>query len=218
MLLRAKGNWRAGALFYIPDKISRKTSSRGSVAFMPYIAALLVVSLDLLPLYKLNLSSERLITDRGVIYTTPQKAQAYRSVLDFIQDQPTSASFLSVPEDASLYFFAGIRCPTRVYAFTPGVLAPGAMTRRVIQEIEQKKVRYLIWSNRTFEEYGTPNFGVDFDRELGEYFTAAYRPIRTIGGEASGGWNAVLWERITGEHSQAVPTSTAVSTTVTLAP
>jgi hypothetical protein len=120
-------------------KASGLTSSRGSVAFLPYIAALLVVSLDLLPLYKLNLSSERLITDRGVIYTTPQKAQAYRSVLDFIQDQPTSASFLSVPEDASLYFFAGIRCPTRVYAFTPGVLAPGAMTRRVIQEIEKKR-------------------------------------------------------------------------------
>ena len=189
---------------------------RRSVAFVPCIAALLVVSLDLLPLYKLNLSSEGLITDRGVIYTTPQKAQAYRSVLDFIQHQ-ASMSFLSVPEDASLYFFAGVRCPTRFYAFTPGVLAPGAMTRRVIREIEQKKVRYLIWSNRTFEEYGTPNFGVDFDQELGEYFATTYRPTHVIGDKARGGWKAVVWEKKVGTQYDTTPTSTATSPSLPIA-
>jgi hypothetical protein len=44
------------------------------------------------------------------------------------------------------------------------------MTADFIREIERKKVRYLIWSNRTFEEYGVPKFGVDFDRALGQYF------------------------------------------------
>jgi hypothetical protein len=198
--------WKAPAL----------TLSNRSAAFLPYIAALVAVSLDIVPLYKLNSNSARLVTDRGVIYTTPQKAQAYRSALDFIRHQPPSASFLSVPEDVSLYFLAGIHCPTRVYAFTPGVLAPGKMTGRVIQEIEQKKVRYLIWSNRTFEEYGSPNFGLDFDQELGQYFTAAYRPIRTIGGEASGGWKAVVWERISDTQSQGRPAGTAASTTAAL--
>jgi hypothetical protein len=69
------------------------------------------------------------------------------------------------------------------------------MTERVIQDIERKKIRYLIWSNRTFEEYGAPRFGVDFDQPLGRYLTSAYRPICTIGDDANGGWKAAVWER-----------------------
>jgi hypothetical protein len=166
-----------------------------SVALFPCSAALLAVSLVVLPLYKTNAGSAPLVTGRGVIYTSPQKSSAYNSVLDFIRRKQPDASFLSVPEDVSLYFLSGTDCPTRVYAFTPGLLAPGRITEEVIQEIEQKQVRYLIWSNRTFEEYGTPNFGVDFDRALGQYFMRAYRPIHTIGGESSRGWKAVIWER-----------------------
>jgi hypothetical protein len=184
------------------------TSNSRSAALLPFLATLIVVSLDVLPFYRLNLGNAPLITQRGVIYTTPQKADAYRSVLDFIQQhQQHDASFLSVPEDMSLYFLAGIRCPTRVYQFGPGVLAPGKTTAGIIQEIERKKVRYLIWSNRTFEEYGVSKFGVDFDQALGEYFTAAYRPIRTIGAEASKGWKVVVWERIGDAQSQAKPAS-----------
>jgi hypothetical protein len=89
------------------------------------------------------------------------------------------------------------------------------MTTEVIQEIERKKVRYLIWSNRSFEEYGVPKFGVDFDRALGQYFAKAYRPIRSIGGEVKGGWKAVVWERIGATQSEAPP-STAGSTWTTL--
>jgi hypothetical protein len=189
-----------------------------SAALLPYLATLIAVGLGVLPLYKLNLGSAPLATERGVIYTTPQKAGAYRSVLDFIQEhQQSGASFLSVPEDMSLYFLTGARCPTRLYQFGPGILAPGKMTDDFIQEIERKKVRYLIWSNRIFEEYGTPNFGVDYNQALGEYFTAAYRPIRTIGGEAKGEWKAVVWERIAGAQSQARPAGMTFSTTAALA-
>ena len=55
---------------------------------------------------------------------------------------------MSIPEDTALYFLSGIRCPTRVLAFTPGLLAPGKMTDQVIQQMEAKPVRYLLISNR----------------------------------------------------------------------
>jgi hypothetical protein len=182
-------------------KTLRPSLNRG-VALLPYLATLVAVSVVVLPLYKKNLSTAPLATERGIIFTTPQKAHAYRAALDFIeQHQQPDASFLSVPEDMSLYFLAGIHCPTRVYQFGPGVLAPGRMTAEIIQEIERKKVRYLIWSNRAFEEYGAPHFGVDFDQALGGYFAAAYRPIRTIGSEESGGWKAVVSERIADKQS-----------------
>ena len=37
------------------------------------------------------------------------------------------------------------------------------MMDQVIGEVKQTQVRYIIWSNRKFYEYGVPEFGVDFD-------------------------------------------------------
>ena len=101
---------------------------------------------------------------------------------------------LSIPEDTSLYFFSETHCPTRVFSFIPGVLSPGKMTEDVMREIAQTPVQYLLWSNRTFEEYGVPVFGIHFDRTLGDYFKSHYRFVRPLvaGG---GGWNAGIWER-----------------------
>jgi hypothetical protein len=169
-----------------------------SAVFLACLATLVAVTGAVVPLYKSNVGSIALITKRGTIFATPQKVGAYRAALDFIRNhQQADASFLSVPEDMSLYFFANIDCPTRVYQFGPGILAPGKMTDEFIGEIERKKTRYLIWSNRTFEEYGVPNYGIDFDQSVAKYFTENYRPIRGIGGDASAGWKAVIWERRT---------------------
>ena len=107
-------------------------------------------------------------------------------------------SVLSVPEDTSLYFFAETECPTRLYAFVPGVLAPGKMTSDTIRQIEEKPVRYLLWSNRSFSEYGAKTFGVDFDHTLGDYLKSHYRRVRPLisQGDADGKWAADVWERI----------------------
>lgn len=174
-----------------------KNAMARSVASLPYFAAVATVGVILWPhYYQWSAGQVPFATSRGVIYTLPEQSAAYHSVLVFIQDHKQSdESFLSVPEDTSLYFLAGLRCPARVYAFTPGVLSPGKMIADTIHEIEQKKVRYLIWSNRSFPEYSAPIFGVDFDQELGEYLKAAYKPMHRIGGEGPG-WRAVIWERI----------------------
>jgi hypothetical protein len=106
-------------------------------------------------------------------------------------------SVLSVPEDTSLYFLSGTYCPTRVYSFTPGAVAPGKMTDDTIREIEEKPVRYLLWSNRIFPEFGVPVFGEDFDRPLGDYLKSHYRPVRQLMPftGAFSDWTAVIWER-----------------------
>jgi hypothetical protein len=135
-----------------------------------------------------------LITARGTVRVTPALAEGYQAAIAFMKDKAASGDYvLSVPEDTSLYFLSGTYCPTRVYLFSPGALAPGTMTDETIQEIERKRVRYLLWSNRTFEEYGTPVFGTDFDRELGEYLTSHYRRIGPVTPMLP--WRADAWER-----------------------
>jgi hypothetical protein len=139
-----------------------------------------------------------LTTERGTVRVSKHLAENYTAAIRFMKEKAAlGESVLSVPEDTSLYFLSRTYCPTRVYLFIPGIPAPGKMTEEMIQEIDRKPVRYLLWSNRIFPEFGTPVFGRDFDREIGDYLKANYHrvgPLLPATGSYSD-WNAVVWER-----------------------
>jgi hypothetical protein len=140
----------------------------------------------------------RLSTDRGTILVPSAFALKYPVAIQFMKEQHARGEeVLSVPEDTSLYFLSGTHCPSRVYAFTPGLVVPGKMTDELIADIERKPVRYLIWSNRIFPEYEAPRFGVDFDQTFGNYLTAHYHRVRPLTPEhvRMGDWTAYIWER-----------------------
>jgi hypothetical protein len=140
-----------------------------------------------------------LTTERGSIRVPQQTAENYWAAMQFMKEKNARGeAVLSIPEDTSLYFLSGVDCPTRVYAFTPGVLAPGKMTDDLILQIERKPVRYLIWSNRIFPEYNVLRFGVDFDQTFGNYLVSHYRRVAPVTPSSPHywDWNAYIWERI----------------------
>ena len=138
-----------------------------------------------------------LTTERGTIRVSKHMADNYQAAIAFMKQKAAAGEFvLSIPEDTSLYFLSDTHCPTRVFAFAPGVLVPGKMTDEVISEIERKPVRYLLWSNRTFPEYGAPLFGTDFDRPLGDDLRSHYRPLGPLILDNDPGWDAIVWERV----------------------
>lgn len=140
-----------------------------------------------------------LTTERGSIITTENQARQYQAAIRFMREKKARGeAVLSVPEDTSLYFLSGTHCPTRVYAFNPGVLASDKMIDETISEIERSNVRYLLWSNRSYFEYGVPQFGTDFDRRLGEYFRSHYRRMGLlVPGEVDVyDWTVNVWERL----------------------
>ena len=139
-----------------------------------------------------------LTTERGTIRVSGRLAENYKVAIQFMKDKASMGeSVLSVPEDTSLYFLSGTYCPTRVFSFTPGIVAPGQMTDKMIREIDRKPVRYLLWSNRIFPEFGTPVFGEDFDREIGDYLKANYHRVGPLVPVTNSywDWTAVVWER-----------------------
>ena len=138
-----------------------------------------------------------LTTARGTIRVPAEIAAQYRVAIEFMQNaHARGEAVLSVPEDTSLYFLSGVPCPTRVFTFTPGVLAPGKMTQELIHEIDSAPVRYIIWSNRSFPEYEQPVFGRDFDQDMGSYLKSRYRFLRPLGGKSpTWDWSAGIWER-----------------------
>jgi hypothetical protein len=140
-----------------------------------------------------------LTTERGSIRAPKQTAENYWAAMQFMKEKDAlGEAVLSIPEDTSLYFFSEVDCPTRVYAFTPGMLAPGKMTDDLVQQIERRPVRYLIWSNRLFPEYNVLRFGVDFDQTLGNYLFSHYRRVAPVTPASPHywEWNAYIWERI----------------------
>ena len=139
-----------------------------------------------------------LVTPRGTILVSRHMASNYQAALAFIRDKAAQGdAVLSVPEDVSLYFLSATEAPARVSFFSPGIVAPGAMEDEAIRELEAGRVRYILWSNRTFPEYGAPVFGKDFNVALGRYLTSHYHPLGPLLPDDSSGqdWSAIVWER-----------------------
>lgn len=158
-------------------------------------ACLTAVAFQSIAIFSRTSNFVPMTTERGTIRVSKQSAENHLAAIEFMKEQAAKGeSVLSIPEDTSLYFFSATHCPTRVYVLSPGVLSPGRMTDEFIQEIERKRVRYLIWSNRDFPEYRVHIFGTDFDQTVGDYFRSHYRPLRGLPDD-SPDWDAVIWER-----------------------
>ena len=138
-----------------------------------------------------------LTTERGTMKVASSTATDYKAAIDFMREKASAGeSVLSVPEETGLYFLSGLDCPTRAFALTPGMVAPGKMTDAFIAEVERKRVGYLLWSDRKFPEYGTEEFGKNFNQEIAAYLIAHYRPVRPLVAAPEQAWNAVIWERV----------------------
>lgn len=140
----------------------------------------------------------RLTTDRGSIRVPKQVAQNYQAAIQFMKEKAVRGELvLSVPEDTSLYFLSGTHCPTRVFQFSPGIIPPGKMTEETIQQIDRQPVRYLIWSNRTYPDYGAPVFGKDYDQIIGDYLSSHYHRVGLLAPDSYLEWQTIftLWER-----------------------
>ena len=140
----------------------------------------------------------RLTTDRGSIRVPKQVARNYEAAIRFMKEKAARGEMvLSVPEDTSLYFLSGTHCPTRVFQLSPGIIPPGKMTEETIQQIDRQPVKYLIWSNRTYPDYGAPVFGKDYDQEIGNYLTSHYQQVGLLVPDSYLDWETMftLWER-----------------------
>jgi len=160
-------------------------------------------SLTVVAIYSVQMLADptdlvRLTTERGSIRVPKQVAQNYQAAIQFMKEKAARGEMvLSVPEDTSLYFLSGTHCPTRVYVFSPGVIPPGKMTEEAIQQIDRQPVRYLIWSNRTYPDYGAPVFGKDFDQPIGDYLKSHYHRVGLLVPDSYLEWETIftIWER-----------------------
>lgn len=118
-------------------------------------------------------------TDYGTIYTTRDKAAVFRPAIAFMKEQKAlGKKVLVLPEEAPLYFFAGMQAPSRWYQLSPGLLLPEDEDT-YIAGLRAAGIDYILLANHSAFEYGVPYFGLDFNRKIYRWIQDNYE----VGGE-----------------------------------
>jgi hypothetical protein len=131
-------------------------------------------------------------TPRGTFVTTAAAAPALEGAVRAI-DATTHPGepILAAPDDGGLYFMADR--PPALYELTllPGLLATPAEERAAVARLRREHVALAITGARDLSAWGTPTFGVDYDRLLGAYLRGARSSGEVIGtlAQPAGGTN-----------------------------
>lgn len=152
--------------------------------------------------YPLHRRSFALRSARGTMYMEPSSGKPFSQALAFLNDAAAhSERFAAWPEEVALHYFTGTLAPSRWYHLTPGILPPGELTTRYLDELDERHVKYVALSNRGAAEYGLPIFGVDYNQQLYLWLQQNFRIVRTFGDYERiaypSHWAVQIWERKT---------------------
>lgn len=144
--------------------------------------ALAAAGLFLYPLGGLYSDSNTEVhTARGTFVANDASAPALQRTLDLIDARTAPGEpILALPSDGGVYFMADRPPATYEVMFLPGLLDSRADERRTIARLQSADVRLTALSARDFSGFGFKEFGVDYDRLLGEYIEEG-RKIATFG-------------------------------------
>lgn len=128
------------------------------------------------------MSPALLRTERGIIYTSSSEAELFPSIIQFIRENDQQGNrVLVLPEETSLYFFAGEKAPSRWYMIHPGLLNTEKKEARFLDQVESQHVKYILLSNRSFELYGHPYLGRDYNPRVYQWIQENFDVVGQFG-------------------------------------
>ena len=125
--------------------------------------------------------------DRGQVYVgnEPQWTDTVNAVTHFLNTTlKKDESFFAMPYDCLYYYLSGKESPTRQLIFFDHIKIPTQQEISVIQELENKKISYVIMSNRIISnETGLGVFGKTYCPLLARYIHNNFTPVAHQGGD-----------------------------------
>jgi len=124
----------------------------------------------------------RLTTPNGSFYTRPDAAVLFPQIISFMKTHTRNRKdILVLPEPPSLYVFAGMEAPSRMYALVPGYVAPD-QEQPYIDELASNHVRYILISDRNVSEYHVGSFGNGgYNRPIYDWMMANFVKVGQFG-------------------------------------
>jgi hypothetical protein len=131
--------------------------------------------------YRPQLNPEPAKFERGTISTEPSTAKVVKEAVSFTrQASERSEAVVVWPEELAIYFFSDTLAPSRWTVILPGVL-PADQQQSYIAELERKRVKYVILTDRVTPEYQKPVFGADYNQEVYQWLITKFHVVRQIG-------------------------------------
>lgn len=121
-----------------------------------------------------------LATARGTLRLPPDQQAATRQLLDLFRDK-RDYTMLVLPEGNLLNFLLDSPPRTYSYAYTPGLLDTPAKEDRVVRELRELPVDYVVVVTRPTAEFGFARLGKDYGVRLKQAIDADYRTYAQIG-------------------------------------
>jgi len=123
----------------------------------------------------------RLSTDLGTIYTREAEASLFPEMIGYLKLKHAERKSVAVlPEAPAFYAFSGTDSPARWFDIPPGVLSPEE-EQVFIGNLEHAHVDSIIVTNVSTFDYGTPYFGLDYDRIIYKWIVEHYEVTRYFG-------------------------------------
>jgi len=152
--------WASGSLFValflklIPQpEPGRRYFWLGKLAIC--CACIAVVAVHILRIEERTRPTPPLVTARGTVRVPGNLLESYQTAIRFMQDKLPQGKKSCPFRGHEFVFSVRDDLPYASVCVQPRRLAPGKMVDDTIREIERKPVRYLLWSNRTYPDFGT---------------------------------------------------------------
>ena len=119
-------------------------------------------------------------TARGTMRLPRDQASALTQLLEFFRDK-RDYSLLVLPEGNMINFLLDSIPKTYSYAYVPGLLKTPAQEDRIIREIREIPIDYVLVVTRWTTEFGFPVVGVDYAWRLKQVIDANYQSVAQFG-------------------------------------
>jgi hypothetical protein len=121
-------------------------------------------------------------TARGTFMSTAAGAAALQPVVRQIDAKTSPGAYiLAAPLDGGLFFMSDRRPAIYVLSVLPGLLYSRADELAAIRSLRTHHVALAVIGARDFSLWGSPTFGVDYNRVLGAYLRASTVSRTTVG-------------------------------------
>lgn len=119
-------------------------------------------------------------TPRGTMHLPQDQGEAMRALLEFFKDK-RGCKVLVLPEGNLINFLLDSPPATYSYAYVPALLDTPAKEDRIIRELREKPIDYILIVTRWTTEFGCPIVGVDYAQRLKQAIDADYRGVAQFG-------------------------------------
>lgn len=119
-------------------------------------------------------------TARGTLRLRADQASALVSILEFFKDK-RGYSLLVLPEGNLINFLLDSIPRTYSYAYVPGLLKTPEQEDRIIREIREIPIDYVLFVTRWTTEFGYPIVGNDYFRRAAQVIQREFVPIAQFG-------------------------------------